>query len=110
MLVGEPTYRATQSAIEYGERRLLQARGKANPVAVYEALRTRTELGAATGSAPLAPLVGRKEELGLILDTLSRADATGQLSSSPSPACLGSARHDSIWELERALCTTTPAW
>ena len=47
VLVGESTYRATQGAIEYGERRLLQARGKADPVAVYEALRTRADLSAA---------------------------------------------------------------
>ena len=103
VLVGEPTYRATQSAIEYGERRLLQARGKANPVAVYEALRTRTELGAATGSAPLAPLVGRKEELGLILDTLARArrHRTVQLLTLAGVPGIGKTRL--IWELERAL-------
>src|SRR6187397_1546805 len=34
VLVGESTYRATQGAMEYGERRLLQARGKDDPVAV----------------------------------------------------------------------------
>ena len=39
MLVGEATYRATQGAIEYGERRMLQAKGKTDPLAVYEALR-----------------------------------------------------------------------
>jgi class 3 adenylate cyclase/tetratricopeptide (TPR) repeat protein len=103
VLVGEPTYRATQSTIEYGERRLLQARGKAKPVVVYEALRTSTELGATDGAAPLAPLVGRKEELGLILDTLSRArrHRTAQLLTLAGVPGIGKSRL--IWELERAL-------
>jgi class 3 adenylate cyclase len=103
VLVGEPTYRATHSAIEYSDRRLLQARGKAKPVAVYEALRTRTELGASDGEAPLAPLVGRKEELSLILDTLSRArrHRTAQLLTLAGVPGIGKTRL--IWELERAM-------
>jgi class 3 adenylate cyclase len=73
VLVGESTYRATRGTIEYGERRLLQAKGKAEPLAVYEALRTGVELRPAHDRTPLAPLVGRKEELSLVLDTIARA-------------------------------------
>src|SRR5918911_229333 len=40
--VGERTYRATRDAIEYGERRLVQGKGKPEPVAVWEALRLRS--------------------------------------------------------------------
>ena len=103
VLVGESTYRATQGAIEYGERRLLQARGKAEPVAVYEAFRATTDLRASHASPPLAPLVGRKEELSLILDTLARArrDRTVQLVTLIGVPGIGKSRL--VWELQRAL-------
>ena len=103
VLVGESTYRATHGAIEYGERRLLQARGKSEPVAVYEALRATADLRASPESAPLAPLVGRKEELSLILDTLARArrDRTVQLVTLIGVPGIGKSRL--VWELQRAL-------
>ena len=108
VLVGEATYRATQGAIEYGERRLLQAKGKADPVAVYEALRTRPELGDARGPPPLAPLVGRKEELEPDpRHDRARTTATAQFSSSRSSAFPGSARAGSSGSCS-ARSPTTP--
>jgi class 3 adenylate cyclase/tetratricopeptide (TPR) repeat protein len=103
VVVGETTYRSTQHAIEYGDRRLLQAKGKSEPIAVYEALRTRTELRPAYKGPPLAPLVGRKEELSLILDTLARArrDRTVQLVTIVGAPGIGKSRL--VWELQRAL-------
>jgi len=103
VLVGEPTYRATQTAIEYGKRQLLQARGKAEPIAVYEALHTRTGLRPTYMGPSLAPLVGRKEELSLILDTLARArrDRTVQLITLVGVPGIGKSRL--VWELQRAL-------
>jgi class 3 adenylate cyclase/tetratricopeptide (TPR) repeat protein len=105
VLVGESTYRSTQAAIAYGERRLLQARGKAEPVAVYEALRATADLRASYEGRPLAPLVGRKEELGLILDTLARArrNRTVQLITLMGIPGIGKSRL--VWELQRALET-----
>src|SRR6266498_1637409 len=103
VLVGEPTYRATQTAIEYGKRQLLQAKGKAEPIAVYEALHTRTGLRPTYMGPSLAPLVGRKEELSLILDTLARArrDRTVQLVTLVGVPGIGKSRL--VWELQRAL-------
>jgi class 3 adenylate cyclase/tetratricopeptide (TPR) repeat protein len=103
VLVGEPTFRATQGAIEYGERKVLQAKGKAHPVAVYEAQRAMTELRPAYGGPPLAPLVGRREELALILDTLARArrDRTVQLLTLVGVPGIGKSRL--VWELQRTL-------
>src|SRR4051795_7216831 len=62
VFVGESTYRATNGAIEYGERRTLDAKGQPQPVPVWEALRVRSPARAAAESPPLAPLVGRREE------------------------------------------------
>jgi class 3 adenylate cyclase/tetratricopeptide (TPR) repeat protein len=103
VLVGESTFLATRGAIEYGDRRVLQAKGKAHPVAVYEAHRVMTELRPAYERPPLAPLVGRKEELALILDTLARArrDRTVHLVTLVGVPGIGKSRL--VWELQRAL-------
>jgi class 3 adenylate cyclase/tetratricopeptide (TPR) repeat protein len=104
VLVGEPTYRATQSVIEYGDPTMLQAKGKAASVPVYEALRTRSELRTPLERrAPLAPLVGRKQELSLIIDTLALAkrDSSVQLMTLLGVPGIGKSRL--LWELERAL-------
>ena len=101
VLVGEPTYLATRSEIEYGRRRLLQAKGKADPVAVYEAERAVAQHGAAE-RPPLAPLVGRQEELSMILSTVARArrHRTVQLVTLVGVPGIGKSRL--VWELEQA--------
>ena len=103
VLVGEATYNATQGAIEYGPRQLVQAKGKTEPLAVYEALQPVADANAE--AERLAPLVGRKEELSLILDTLARArrDGTVQLVTLLGVPGIGKSRL--VWELERALET-----
>jgi len=103
VLVGEPTYRATQAIIEYGEPRLVRAKGKAEPLVAYEALRAKSELPPAFAGPSLAPLVGRKEELSLVLDTLARArrDQALQLVTLVGVPGIGKSRL--VWELERAL-------
>ncbi len=103
VLVGESTFRATQPTVEYGERRVLQAKGKADPVAVYEAFRTRPEFRDSYEAGPLAPLIGRKEELSLIVDTIARArrDRTVQLVTLVGVPGIGKSRL--VWELQRAL-------
>ncbi len=103
VLVGEATYRATQGTIEYSERRLLQAKGKPDPLAVYEALRPSLNLRATSEAPSLAPLVGRKEELSLVLDTIARArrDRTVQLVTLVGVPGIGKSRL--VWELQRAL-------
>ena len=103
VLVGEPTYRATQMVIDYGQGQLLQARGKADAIAVYEARRALTQLRPTYEGPSLAPLVGRKEELSLILDTLARArrDRTVHLITLVGVPGIGKSRL--VWELQRAV-------
>jgi class 3 adenylate cyclase/predicted ATPase len=71
ILVGERTFEATKQAIEYREAEPIEAKGKAQPVPVREALhaRARVELERAHG----ASLVGRRRELDLLADALARA-------------------------------------
>jgi class 3 adenylate cyclase len=103
VLVSESTFRATQSSIAYGERRMLDARGKATPVVAHEALHVTSERRPGYEGPPLAPLVGRREELGMILDTLARAkrDQTVQLLTLVGVPGIGKSRL--VWELQRAV-------
>ena len=70
ILVDAATHRASERAIEYAERAPVVAKGKAEPVAVWQALRARTALGAERPRD--APLVGRTEERTLLRETLAR--------------------------------------
>ncbi|MDQ3382044.1 MAG: AAA family ATPase [Actinomycetota bacterium] len=73
ILVGEQTYRATERAIEYREHEPVQAKGKANPVPVWEAVQARSRFGVDLTRDAGSPLVGRQEELDLLLAALKRA-------------------------------------
>jgi class 3 adenylate cyclase len=72
ILVGERTYRASDGAIRYRAHESVAAKGKPQPVAVWEAVEARTRWGADAVQRPAAPLVGRGQELGLLRDALSR--------------------------------------
>ena len=70
ILVDETTYRATERAIEYGEATAVKAKGKTEPVPVWEA-RARERVSASSASAA-RQLVGREQELTLLRGTLTR--------------------------------------
>jgi class 3 adenylate cyclase/tetratricopeptide (TPR) repeat protein len=71
ILVGEGTYRATRQAIEYRDAEPVEAKGKSEPIPVWEALNPRARFGAETGPSE-APLVGRAREVDLLRDALAR--------------------------------------
>ena len=73
ILVGEQTYWATARAIEYQEHEPVQAKGKANPVPVWEAVQARARFGIDLTRDVGSPLVGREKELDLLLAALKRA-------------------------------------
>src|SRR5436189_1351672 len=58
ILVGETTQRATAEAIQYRGADPVEAKGKAQPVAAWEALEARSRLGIELERAPLTALVG----------------------------------------------------
>ncbi len=73
VLVGETTYRATERVIEYREAEPVIAKGKVEPIPVWEAVAPRASLGIDVVQRSRAPLVGRQEELDLLVDALARA-------------------------------------
>ncbi len=71
VLVGESTYRATRAVIEYRDAESVAAKGKAQPVRVWEALQARARV--TTEAVSMAtPLVGRGRELTLLRELLVR--------------------------------------
>jgi class 3 adenylate cyclase/tetratricopeptide (TPR) repeat protein len=72
VIVGETTYRATRQAIEFRELDPIEAKGKVEPLAVWEAVEARARVGTEVVSTQ-APLVGRSRELDQLLDSFERA-------------------------------------
>jgi class 3 adenylate cyclase len=72
VLVGETTYRATSQTIEYREAEPVEAKGKSEPIRVWEALEARARYGTDLLQAR-SPLVGRDRELDLLRDAHDRA-------------------------------------
>src|SRR5829696_3107486 len=68
ILVEETTYNATSRVIEYREAPPVDAKGKTEPVRVWEAVQARSRFGTDITRRPSTPLVGRERELSLAVD------------------------------------------
>ena len=81
ILVGEGTYRATRDAIDYREAPPVEAKGKSEPIKVWEAVSARSRFGSDVEQKLRTPLVGRERERGLLADALAhaRAEQSAQL-------------------------------
>ena len=73
ILVGEGTYRATRHAIDYRDAPAVEAKGKAEPVKVWEAVSARSRFGSDVEQKLRTPLVGRERERNLLADALAHA-------------------------------------
>jgi class 3 adenylate cyclase len=71
ILVGETTYRATRHVIDYSEHAPVDAKGKAEPVPVWEVVGAKARIGVEM-TGPATPLVGRERERDLLLSTFDR--------------------------------------
>jgi class 3 adenylate cyclase len=69
VLVDETTYRATNEVIDYRRVEPIEAKGKAKPVAVWEAEHARLPIRPIR--EPRAPFVGRGRELAVLWDTFA---------------------------------------
>ncbi len=73
VIVDETTFRATQQMIEFGEEaEPVEAKGKAEPVPVWEALEARARFGVDVVQRLETPLVGRRKELDVLENALAR--------------------------------------
>jgi class 3 adenylate cyclase/tetratricopeptide (TPR) repeat protein len=70
ILVGESTYRATRGAIEYRLAEPVVAKGKSEPIPVWEAIAPRSRVAVERMGG--ADLVGRDKELAILRDALAR--------------------------------------
>jgi class 3 adenylate cyclase len=75
VLVGETTYNATARVIEYRDLPPVDAKGKAAPVPVWEAIQARSRYGADVSFEPRTALIGRERELDLLVNALARVRA-----------------------------------
>ena len=82
IVVDETTYRATRHAIDYGEAEPVEAKGKAEPIAIWEAVEARARFGPEV-ARPRAPA------------SSSAASARSRRSGQRSTACATSALHSS---------------
>jgi class 3 adenylate cyclase/tetratricopeptide (TPR) repeat protein len=73
VLVGEATWRSTRDRIEYAEHEPVSAKGKADPIPVWEAVQATSRLGMDLEQRVLTPLVGRERELAVLFDAFERA-------------------------------------
>ena len=73
VLVGDQTYRATRDRIAYQAAEPVAAKGKREPVRVWQAVQARSRFGVDVPQRPRAPMVGRVHELDLLGATLARA-------------------------------------
>ena len=99
ILVGEMTYRATERAIEYRAAEPVQAKGKTDPIKVWEAVQARSAFGVDVAPRRGTALVGRADEMNLLTDALARVrrERTSQLVTLVGVPGIGKSRL--LWEL-----------
>ena len=72
IVVGEVTYRSTSSEIDYEQLDPVQVKGKAQPLALWRALRPRARFGVDADGGSRTPFIGREHDLRLLTDTFER--------------------------------------
>jgi len=101
ILADESTYRATRRVVDYRDAPAVEAKGKANPVSVWEAVAARSRLGTDVAHETRTDLVGRERELSVLRDALARAchERTPQLVTLVGVPGMGKSRL--VYELSR---------
>ena len=101
VLVDETTYRATRHAVDYEDADAVEAKGKAEPIAVWQAQTAHSRFGVDVAHEARAELVGRERELGVIRDAFERArhERTPQLLTLVGVPGIGKSRL--VYELSR---------
>ena len=103
IVVDETTFRATERAIAYGDRREIEAKGKAAPVSLWQALEAKARFGVDVRQIGRTPLVGRGQELEALAAALDRVrhEREPQLVTLVGVPGIGKSRL--VWELFKHL-------
>ncbi|HUG65778.1 MAG TPA: AAA family ATPase [Gaiellaceae bacterium] len=101
ILVDETTYRATRAAVDYDAATAVDAKGKAEPIAVWTAVAAHSRFGVDVAHEARSELVGRERELGIVRDAFERArhERTPQLLTLVGVPGIGKSRL--VYELQR---------
>lgn len=101
VIVDETTHRATRQAIDYESADPVEAKGKAQPIPVWEAVAAHSRFGVDIAHEARANLVGRERELGIVREVFERArhDRTPQLLTLVGVPGIGKSRL--VYELRR---------
>jgi class 3 adenylate cyclase/tetratricopeptide (TPR) repeat protein len=101
VLVDETTHRATGRAIDYADAEPVEAKGKAEPIAVWEAVAAHSRFGVDVEHDARSELVGRERELTAVRDAFDRArhQHAPQLLTLVGVPGIGKSRL--VWELRR---------
>jgi class 3 adenylate cyclase len=81
ILADETTCRATRQVIDYRQAPAAGAKGKTEPIPVWEALTAHARASSRVAHEARTPLVGRQRELNVIRDAFERADTSEHRSS-----------------------------
>src|SRR5262249_18531178 len=94
VLADETTYRATRHVIGYGDAPSVEAKGKTEPIPVWEAEKALSRFGVDVAHEARAGLVGRERELGVLREAFERArhERTPQLVTLVGVPGLGKSR------------------
>src|SRR5262245_420621 len=107
VLVGEQTHRATSEVFDYREVEPVAAKGKAEPVAAWEAVQALARFGVDITRRATTRLVGRTRELEFLVSSLDRvrAERSAQLVTLVGVPGIGKSRL--VFELFRAADEST---
>jgi class 3 adenylate cyclase/tetratricopeptide (TPR) repeat protein len=99
--VGELTYRATHTAIEYEELDPVSVKGKDEPIPIWRAVAARSRFGVDVEQGTRTPLIGREHELSLLKQLYRRAmsEQNPQLVTLSGEPGVGKTRL--TWEFQR---------
>jgi len=73
ILADETTYRSTRQAMDYREAPAVEAKGKAEPIPVWEVVAAHARFGVDVAHEARTELVGRERELSVLRDAFARA-------------------------------------
>jgi class 3 adenylate cyclase len=110
ILVGERTFRATRAVIDYRPAPPVSAKGKREPVAVWEAVQAHARSGFGFPRQARTALVGRDRELGVLRGALARvrAERSPQLVTVVGVPGIGKSRLlYELWQIAGALAEPT---